>query len=803
MADSPDKFPRQDPANGQHGDLFLTSLIPRLPGILTLRSPIELAAVPGLPPQSRVRKIPVTKILKEIPVPIANEWEKSNPHGQRFITEVLLPQVVAGVLDCQVLNGDGSKANKGLFFRPSKPSTEHDRQTDPHFKLTCEYVGENLLEFYLGALDKYRRPWPKGAGREPTHIILPVEIKAQLMNLKKQSGSQLPADDLGKLWNLHILASDFIPKGRGLVLAIDDMALVSASYMNLGFSQQLKYQIPGWSIISVILEASLVIASPQSIMILDGLGAMEEAGQSQEKRGLSEEPVVESKHPFMETPLHLRKMFFNRSQNILRRSRKDKEGSLDLSTAYGSDADKVKKELQSCHEAIRKIDCLVEDMGNKNNYAFKVAKKDWDTCERMRHYYWLNRFPRGKFIFRGQSDKWPVTSSLYRSLSRIGKESCLPYIEERILTAAKYVTLPHTPESEIFANLQHFGGMTNYIDFTASFAVALYFACKGNPERDGEVFIVRSGLFSTIYPIGQVPGDYNKSTSEDRVVTMAANNLTINRSVAQRNIFMCFSKGYIAPEEFDYVENIGEGETEDFMVLTIKAEEKRRIMGYLRRSGLVEKLLFFEDIIGIIERDRKHERPCEMNEDILHKFEQYDNMETEMRWWRASAQKISTSSPPKVSPRYHIGRILYGRGCYGKAVEEFKLAMRRDQSREIPLQLVFHLASSYVRLGDYQQALKQLSNVKGEACNHLYHFIAADVRFRLGHYLRAWRHIKKAVAMNQASMTYLRLKILIADKLNCAKEVENSTYTYLAQCAYDPEITKLRNKAVCSKTKRS
>lgn len=807
MIDCSDKSPKQNSATGQHGDLFLTSLMPWLacpPGTRTLRHPIEHKRAAGCPPQGQAREIYVTTTQQRIHVPIANEWEKSQPHGQRFIAEVLLPQALAGVLEHYVLNGDSNRANaiKGLFFRPPKPSTEHDKHTDPHFKLTCRYAGENLLEFYLRALAKYRRPWPEGSGREPTHIILPVEIKAQLMSQKKQSGSQPSTDDLDKLWNLHILASDLIPKDRGLILAIDDTALVLASDINQAFSQKPKYLKPGWSFMSAVLDVGLLIKYPQSIMILDGLGAMKETSEPSETQEFLEEQVVESRLPFMKVPLNLRKMFSNKSRRILRRSRRDGEDGLDLSAAYGNDNDKVGKELRSCYEALWKTDNLVEDIGNKDESAFTIARFDKDKETRKRLECWLERFPCGEFIFRGQSGKWPVRSSLYRSLLKIGKESCLSFVEERILTAARYISLPHTPKSEIFANLQHFGGMTNYIDFTARLTVALYFACKDNLKSDGEVFIVNPGLFPTVYPIGQVPEDCEDYSGEDRIVTMAANALNINRTVAQRNIFMRCSDGHIDFDESDRVENLSEGETKDFMVLTIKAKDKASIMSYLRRSGLIEELLFFEDIMGVIERDRRHEKPRATNEDILRKIDEYDNMEREIRGQRALLQKTSTSEPPKVSPRYSIGRIQYSRGCYGKAIDEFKLAKRREQSGEIPLQLNFYLASAYARLEEYPWALGYLTHgVKGEARNHLYHFIAADAKFKHGDYHHAWDNIKQAVTIEQASMTYLRLKILIADKLNYTDEIENCTYTYLGCCAYDPEITELREKYSCPKIK--
>lgn len=739
--------------------------------------------------QSQAREIIVTTIARKVSVPIADEDARSETKKMRFINEIL-PGEVAKDFENQAINGDGRSTNnnlEGLFFRPAEPSAESDKYTDPHYKLIYERTDENLVEFCLGALAKYRRPWPDGAGREPTHIILPVGSWEQLLEQKKRSGNQPLASDLDRLWNLPILASDFVPEGRGLVLAIDDIALVLADGLHWEFGQRPEGIEQGFSITSVTHNANLLIKHPQSIMLLDGLEAAQEEGRSREAPEMIELMPIN-------LPLGLREMFFNRSRDILRYSEVDKEGRLDLSPVSIDNAGEVRNELQSNYAEIWAIDRFVEEKGNENEFAFK--EPDWEKDEEVRKLIksWLERFPREQFIFRGQSDRWQVTSTLYRSLLRVDKESCLSSMEKRVLTAARYVNLPHTPETEIFADLQHFGGMTNYIDFTTYFTVALYFACKGKPGRDGEIFIVNRNQFSATYPIGQTSEGRQDSNLEYEAIAMTFTSLNFQRAAAQQGLFIRSEKGYIESSKFDRVESLGEKETTDFMVLAIKAEDKKDIMDYMRRTGAREELIFFEDTIGIIERDRRFEKPRATNEDILLKIDQYDNMEKEIQRQRASDQHRPAGELPKVSPHYYIGRIQYSRGCYEEAKSEFREAKRNDRSKEIPLQLDFYLASTYVRLEDCQGALKQLANVTGEACNHLYHFIAADAHFQLRDYRRAWNNIKKAVTMNQASLTYLRLKILIADKLNYSDEIENCTYTYLSHCAYDPEIAGLRKK---------
>ena len=820
MAGSSDKHSEQGPAPGPLDKVFLTSILTRYfcpPGTNKLRHQFELKFGTDLhgmsskqslsnrsSPQSQMHEVVVPTIARITRLPITDECAGNESQIMQFI-DGLLSRIVEGDIEYQAINGDGSQNNiRGLFFHPAEPDGS-GRYADPHYKLTCKRTGEDLVEFLLRALAKYRRPCPDGVGREPTHIILPVSSWKQRMSRKNQSHGHPLASDLDKLWNLQILPSDFVPEGRGLVLDIDNIALVLADGISWEFGEW-PGLLKGYSTISVTHKANLLIKYPRSIMILDGLEKTKGTEQSWEARKLLEDPVIESTLPVIEEKLSLRAMLINNNKDILRHSGADNKGRLDLSAAYGDNANQVQDGLRSRYEKIGEIDCLIENIGNKWDSTFIIAKsnQDRDTYEYNRHQDWLERFRRGGFIFRGQSGTWPVTSSLYRSLLRIGKGSCLHSVGKKILTAAGYLSLPHTPESEIFADLQHFGGMTNYIDFTTDFTTALYFACKDDLENDGEVFIVRPNDFPVIYPIGQEPEDSGDSDCEYTSVVMAINHLNIRRAEAQRNVFIRPDNGYIDSNKFFRVEELGKGKTEDFMVLTIKAEEKRSIMGFLRRYGYIEKMTFFEDIIGIIERDRGFDRRSLTNEDILLKLDQYDNMEREIRRHRALAHIMSTNDSvtlPENSPRYHIGRILYSRGCYKKAVREFVKAEACYKPLAAPPHLYLFLASAYVKLKDYPLALKQLTNVKEESRDDLYHFIAADARFWMKDYEDARQNIEDAVKINKTSMTYLRLKILIAHELKDAEEVESCANEYFKYCSYDPEITNLRNQ-YRSKTKR-
>ena len=810
MNDSSDKPIEQGPTPGPQDKVFLTSILTRHfcpPGTNTLRHQFELKFGADLhgtsgkqsrsnrsSPQSQTHEVVVPTIARITRLPITDECAENESQRMQFI-DGLLSRIVEGDIEYQLINGDGSANNiRGLFFHPAEPNGS-GRYADPHYKLAGKRTGEDLVEFYQGALDKYRAPWPEGAERNPTHIILPVESWTQL---KKQSDSHTPVGDLEKLWNLRIMASNFVPEGRGLILDINHLALVLTDEQDLKRGIRQDCALRGYSTMSITRNVNLHIDYPQAIMLLSGLDVAQDKEHAQEAQELLEEQVVESTLAHIEESLSSRKKHFNEIRDILQRYEKDAEVESDSDAANDNDTNKMANELQSYYEKIRDVDNLVEDIGNKNQSAFIIvkSKKDKDTYEYKRFQHWLHKFPREDFFFRGQSKKWQVTSSLYRSLLEIGKGSCLLAVEKRILTAARYINFPHTPKSEIFADLQHFGGKTNYIDFTANLTTALYFACKDNLENDGEVFMIRRGRFPIIYPIGQVPEEENYN-SRYTAVTMAINQFNIQRAATQRSLFIRSRNGCIDFDESARLENLSVGDARDFMVLTIKAEEKRNILGFLRREGFLEEMTYFEDIMGIIERDKSYDKPCAKKEDILRKFDRYDNMEREIRRHRAVVQKMSDDDKvtlPMDSPHYYIGRILYSRSCYEQALKEFLKAEICHKPLAMPPHLYLFLASTYISLKEHHRALEQLNNVKEEERGAPYHFISADARFRTKNYQDAWDDIENAVEMNESSMAYLRLKILIAHELNYSDEVESSANKYFEYCAYDPEIIGIRNQ---------
>ena len=95
----------------------------------------------------------------------------------------------------------------------------------------------------------------------------------------------------------------------------------------------------------------------------------------------------------------------------------------------------------------------------------------------------------GTYIYRGEPRRYrKVSSSLWRVCRRKMRtdDFDIQAIEEPILDSAKNHTSGQE-EIEIWAELQHYGGHTNLIDFTTDSHIALFFACDRFFDKPGRV----------------------------------------------------------------------------------------------------------------------------------------------------------------------------------------------------------------------------------------------------------------------------------------------------------------------------
>ena len=144
----------------------------------------------------------------------------------------------------------------------------------------------------------------------------------------------------------------------------------------------------------------------------------------------------------------------------------------------------------------------------------------------------------GDYIYRGEPEHYEkVSSSLYRQYKEIDAIGFdIEVVQKEMLKEASRYT-SQTDESEILAELQHYGGNTNLIDCTTDYLIALFFACNGAPDKGGRVILLQ------------------RSDDENKRVWPPQN--PNNRVIAQKSVFVQPKKGFVEPaEEIDVPRNL-------------------------------------------------------------------------------------------------------------------------------------------------------------------------------------------------------------------------------------------------------
>ena len=211
----------------------------------------------------------------------------------------------------------------------------------------------------------------------------------------------------------------------------------------------------------------------------------------------------------------------------------------------------------------------------------------------------------GDYIYRGErKDYEKVSSALYREYEDIDIESFnLRRVQrEMLMDAKKHIGEPpqalfddsnvksnwaslirnseqrpiiNPNELEILTELQHYGGITNLIDFTTDYLIAIFFACAGAPTKDGRIILLE------------------KTELIERTMIVRPQNPK-HRVVAQKSVFLYPPDGVI--------------DIPDDNIVYIPAYLKQRLLEFLRRYHDISAETIYNDIHGFIINQNIHQK---------------------------------------------------------------------------------------------------------------------------------------------------------------------------------------------------
>ena len=193
----------------------------------------------------------------------------------------------------------------------------------------------------------------------------------------------------------------------------------------------------------------------------------------------------------------------------------------------------------------------------------------------------------GEYLYRGEPEHYQedpyygkVSSNLYRvfleheafdvEAARFNIEA----VQASMLEETESYFRKPISELERLAEIQHYGGKTNLIDFTTDYLIALFFACSGSRSKtkDGRVILQEKSVIAS---------DNIKVPYEP-----------INRVIAQKSVFVRPPNGFIDPDEDD--------------IINIPTELKHPMLTYLHRYHGISVKTIYNDLHGFIRNQDIH-----------------------------------------------------------------------------------------------------------------------------------------------------------------------------------------------------
>lgn len=304
----------------------------------------------------------------------------------------------------------------------------------------------------------------------------------------------------------------------------------------------------------------------------------------------------------------------------------------------------------------------------------------------------------GDYIYRGEPEQYQehpyhgkVSSGLYRSLltdsiMEEGMEEYRKIIESQIGNMERGVLESRKEylceadgktisDFEILAELQHYGGKTNLIDFTTDYLIALFFACDRFHHKDGRIILQE-----------RESEDYQSATPSE----------AIKRVESQKSVLLRSPKGFINPD----------------VVVIIPKELKLSVLNYLEKHHDISTKKIYKDIHGFIKWLGGYIDPmAEFSKGIScqNRAGLENNMQEKLKWYQKAYEHFTEALKLKSD----FTEVYIHRGAVFRDVDQFEPALK-DFNVAIEIAPEFPNAYNergrcYAKMGDTEKALKDFN----------------------------------------------------------------------------------------------
>lgn len=353
------------------------------------------------------------------------------------------------------------------------------------------------------------------------------------------------------------------------------------------------------------------------------------------------------------------------------------------------------------------------------------------------------------YIYRGEPKCYTeVSSGLWRLLQKgDGISMTIPDIKDvrkKFLEDARRYVRDIDDDFELEAQLQHNGGKTSLIDFTTDYFIAFFFACYGEPVKDGRVILLKQD---------ETTRDWIKKPKTPE-----------NRVTAQKSILVQPPDGFIQECEYD-------------KPIKIHKDLKEPMLDYLREYRGISPESIYNDLYGYIKHQMRHyEADNNLRRGGYRQIQGHltgskDKYDEAIRYYNEAIEL----DPASAMSYYERGVSYCMKEDYQRAVEDLTKAIELD-----PNFILSYAERGFnrIRTGDYDGAISDYNwAIKHDDLNKARAYCnLGDAYRRKGDFDSGLKECNKAIALRP--IFYYPYKIrgcIYYDRKEYEKAIEDFT----------------------------